>query len=203
MKFGADYRVQQLNQFQSNFFGGQFSFNNQMTAINPQRLDTNSGIGMASFLHGIRCGRYRRQEPAISQPAPISLSSFVQDDWKLGRKLTLNLGVEYGLEFPITERYNRKMWFDPDAILPISSGVNLDLRGGYRFADADTRSPYDLFKARSRQGSGLRTRRCRTPLFEGDTACSGCPLRSLKSPAMFALRHGQSARACSALSMVD
>ena len=56
MKFGGDYRVQQLNQFQSNFFGGQYSFNNQMTAINPQRLDTNSGIGMASFLMGYAAG---------------------------------------------------------------------------------------------------------------------------------------------------
>ncbi|MBM3740252.1 MAG: TonB-dependent receptor [Acidobacteria bacterium] len=144
IKFGADYRVQQLNQFQSNFFGGQFSFGNQMTAINPQRLDANSGVPMASFLLGYGGGTVAKSERLANQRR--YLSTFFQDDWKISRKLTLNLGVEYGLEFPINERYNRKMWFDPAAQLPISQQVGLDLRGGYRFADNNTRSPYDLFR---------------------------------------------------------
>ncbi|MBL8216645.1 MAG: TonB-dependent receptor [Bryobacterales bacterium] len=145
VKFGADYRVQQLNQFQSNFFGGQFSFNNQMTAINPQRLDTNSGVGMASFLMGYAAGGTVAKSERLANQRRY-LGSFIQDDWKVSRKLTLNIGVEYGLEFPITERYNRKMWFDPAAPLPISQAVGLPLQGGYRFADQDTRSPYDLFR---------------------------------------------------------
>ena len=145
IKLGSDYRTQQLNQFQSNFFGGQFSFNNQMTAINPQRLDANSGIGMASFLLGYPAGGTVAKSEHLGNQRSY-LSSFLQDDWKVSRKLTLNVGIEYGLEFPITERYNRKMWFDPTAELPIGKQVGLPLRGGYRFADADTRSPYDLFK---------------------------------------------------------
>ncbi|HUQ94439.1 MAG TPA: carboxypeptidase-like regulatory domain-containing protein [Bryobacteraceae bacterium] len=145
MKFGSDYRVQQLNQFQSNFFGGQYSFNNQMTATNPQRLDANSGIGMASFLLGNAAGGTVAKSERLANQRRY-LSTFVQDDWKITRKLTLNLGMEYGFEFPITERYNRKMWYDPAAPLPISKDVGLDLRGGYRFADTKTRSPYDLFR---------------------------------------------------------
>ncbi len=35
VKFGVDYRVQQINQFQQNSFEPAFQFNNQMTAINP------------------------------------------------------------------------------------------------------------------------------------------------------------------------
>ena len=157
LKFGGDYRVQQLNQFQSNFFGGQFSFNNQMTAINPQRLDTNSGIGMASFLMGYAAGGTVAKSQRLANQRQY-LGTFMQDDWKVGRKLTLNLGVEYGLEFPITERYNRKMWFDPAAELPISQAVGMDLLGGYRFADGNTRSPYDLFT-----GQDLATLRIRLP----------------------------------------
>jgi len=144
IKFGADYRVQHLNQFQSNFFGGQFSFGNQMTAVNPQRLDANSGVPMASFLLGYGGGTVSKSERLANQRRyPCT---FFQDDWKISRKLTLNLGVEYGLEYPINERYSRKMWFDPDAQLPISQQVGLDLRGGYRFADNKIRSPYDLFR---------------------------------------------------------
>lgn len=145
VKLGSDYRTQQLNQFQSNFFGGQFSFNNQMTAINPQRLDANSGIGMASFLLGNPAGGTVAKSERLANQRTY-WSFFLQDDWKLTRKFTLNVGMEYGLEFPITERYNRKMWFDPAAALPISQSVGLPLQGGYRFADEKTRSPYDLFR---------------------------------------------------------
>ena len=144
MKFGVDFRVEQLNQFQQNSLEPAFQFNNQMTAINPLRLDANSGIPLASFLLGdISSGSVGKSERLANQRKYLSF--FVQDDWKVTRKLTLNIGLEYSLEFPITERYNRKMWFDPTAQLPISSAVGLPLLGGFRFADKDTRSPYDTY----------------------------------------------------------
>lgn len=52
VKFGVAYRVQQLNQFQQNSFLPAFQFHNQMSAINPLRLDQNSGVPLASFLMG-------------------------------------------------------------------------------------------------------------------------------------------------------
>jgi hypothetical protein len=145
MKFGADYRVQQLNQFQSNSLVPAFQFSNQMSAVNPLRLDTNSGVPFASFLMGyMASASVAKSERLANQRQYLAL--FMQDDWKVTRKLTLNLGMDYSLEFPITERYNRKMWFDPTAELPISAGVGLPLRGGFRFANDDIRSPYDLYK---------------------------------------------------------
>ena len=47
---------------------------------------------------------------------------------------------------PITERFNRKMWFNPSAPHPISQTVGLPLTGGFLFANDKTRSPYDLYK---------------------------------------------------------
>ena len=144
VKFGADYRVQQLNQFQQNSFLPAFQFNNQMSAINPQKLDTSSGVPLASFMMGyMSSASVAKSQRLANQRSYLSL--FVQDDWKITRRLTLNLGMDYSLEFPITERFNRKMWFDPAAQLPISSTVGLPLTGGFRFADDKTRSPYDLF----------------------------------------------------------
>ena len=144
MKFGVDYRVQQLNQFQQNSFEPAFQFNNQMSAINPLRLDTNSGVPLASFLMGYMASASVAKSERLANQRRY-LSFYFQDDWKVTRRLTLNLGTDYGLEFPITERYNRKMWFDPTAPLPISQTVGLPLVGGFRFADDNTRSPYDLY----------------------------------------------------------
>lgn len=145
VKFGTDYRVQQLNQFQQNSFEPAFQFNNQMTAINPLRLDTASGVPLASFLLGdMASASAAKSERLANQRRYLSL--FVQDDWKVTRRLTLNIGTDYSLEFPITERYNRKMWFDPTASLPISQAVGQPLTGGFRFADSNNRSPYDLYK---------------------------------------------------------
>jgi hypothetical protein len=144
LKFGADFRIEQLNQFQQNSFEPALQFSNQMTATNPQRLDINSGVPMASFLLGyIASGSVAKSERLANERRFLAL--FVQDDWKVTRKLTLNLGMECSLEFPITERYNRKMWFDPAAPLPISAAVGLPLVGGFRFADKNTRSPYDTY----------------------------------------------------------
>ncbi|MDX1983803.1 MAG: carboxypeptidase-like regulatory domain-containing protein [Bryobacteraceae bacterium] len=145
IKFGADYRIQQLNQFQQNSFLPAFQFNNQMSAINPQRLDANSGVPLASFMLGyMASASVAKSERLANQRRYLSL--YFQDDWKVTRRLTMNLGMDYSLEFPITERFNRKMWFDPAAPLPISQTVGLPLVGGFRFADNDTRSPYDLYK---------------------------------------------------------
>jgi hypothetical protein len=144
LKFGGDYRIQQLNQFQQNSLEPAFQFSNQMTAINPLRLDAASGVPLASFLLGdIASGSVGKSERLANQRRYLSV--FIQDDWKVTRKLTLNLGLEYSLEFPITERYNRKMWFDPAAQLPISGDVGLPLSGGFRFADKNARSPYDTY----------------------------------------------------------
>ena len=145
IKFGTDYRVQQLNQFQQNSFEPAFQFNSQMSAINPQRLDTNSGLPLASFMMGYMASASAAKSERLGNQRRY-LSLYFQDDWKVTRRLTLNLGMDYSLEFPITERYNRKMWFDPAVPLPISQAVGQPLVGGFRFADSKQRSPYDLYK---------------------------------------------------------
>ena len=141
VKWGVDYRVEQLDQFQQNSLEPLFQFNNQFTATNPLSLNANSGIPYASFLLGDVASASVGNSQRLANERKY-LGFFIQDAWKIGRKLTVNIGTDYSLEFPITERFNRKMWFDSSASIPIQ--VGFPVTGGFEFATPSERSPYNL-----------------------------------------------------------
>jgi hypothetical protein len=66
---------------------------------------------------------------------------YAQDDWRISRKLTLNLGLRWDLDTPHTERYNRLSYFDIGAPSPIANTVPgyPDLHGTMRFVTPDHR----------------------------------------------------------------
>ena len=58
---------------------------------------------MASFMMGYVANASAAKSQHLANQRQY-FSVFAQDDWKLTRKLTLNIGMDYSLEFPITER---------------------------------------------------------------------------------------------------
>lgn len=143
IKAGGEWRVNLINHMQASWQMF-YQFTRGMTqGPDPRTVSANAGFGYASFLLGTGAnGRINnRIRPAFSSK---SFGGYVQDDWKVSRKLTLNLGVRWDAETGLTERYDRFSVFDPDVRSPLSDASGLDLRGGWRFAGEDLETGRNL-----------------------------------------------------------
>ena len=110
LKFGGDFRFFETNGIDNFDSAGVFAFNALETGL-PGTPRTGNAI--ASFLLGaVDTGTYK-----ISAYYPRNrykyVAAYAQDDWKIGRKLTLNYGLRYDLYFPRTEKLNNLSTFDP------------------------------------------------------------------------------------------
>lgn len=138
LKTGADVRLYHYYGITSNRPPASFSFSRNYTqGPDPLRATTTGGIGFATFLLGAGSGSATIQ-PERASEAPV-ISGYVQDDWKVNRKLTLNAGLRYDLFIPGTDPRNEVSWFDQTPRNPLSDLTGLNLYGGLRFADRDGR----------------------------------------------------------------
>ena len=137
LKFGFDWRVMQANVSQGTDFAGTFAFARTFTqGPNPNQASTTAGDGMASMLLGVGSGPLTLNRATATQSAYYAF--YVADDWKVSRRLTLNIGFRYGLDVPETERYNRISNFDPNIASPWAGPAGLpNLKGGTVFAGAN------------------------------------------------------------------
>ncbi|MBI5084740.1 MAG: TonB-dependent receptor [Acidobacteria bacterium] len=138
IKYGGDFRRYNRNQLGPGAASGNYSFSKGWTQADPQRGDAVSGNEFASFLLGYPSGGSvdRNIDPAYRSHY---YSLFVQDDYKLSRNLTVNLGLRWDYESPAKERFNRMVRaFDRNVASPIASQVKgLDLKGGVVYATGD------------------------------------------------------------------
>lgn len=127
MKSGLEYRrYREPDRFFANTQTGQFNFDSTWTRgplDNSTAAPGSLGQSFASFLLGIpSSGSVLRA--ASYDEASTTWGFFVQDDWRVGSRLTLNLGLRYELEEPLTERDNRSVrGFDPNVAQPIEAAV--------------------------------------------------------------------------------
>jgi hypothetical protein len=104
---------------------GAFSFGNNFTRRNDDTLTPAGNIGhsWAAFIMGLPNAISIASADSYATHTP-AFGWYVQDSWRIGPKLTINLGLRLEYEQGMTERYNRMLgYFDPGATLPITDAA--------------------------------------------------------------------------------
>ncbi len=105
LKWGADFRRRQLTIYQTNQGNGRFNFSPAFT--DSRQPAGAGGDSMASFLLGdptLIAHDYTQNWPG---ERGNELGLFVADDWRVTRKLTLNIGLRWDYFSPYSEVSNR------------------------------------------------------------------------------------------------
>src|SRR4051794_21383952 len=109
LRFGPEFRVyrQNLDRFQLDTA----PLLNYETTYTRGPFDNSAaptvGGELAAFLLGVPAGELARTASYAQQDKWFGV--FLQDDWKVNAKLTLNLGLRYEYEAPVTERFDRSV----------------------------------------------------------------------------------------------
>jgi len=155
-RYGYDYRRLMETRSTNGYNAGRFLFTGTFTApASNSNATTINAIGrdLAAFLLGLPTAN---ANSLIENAASYDVSEnyhalFVQDDWRISPRLTLNLGLRYELESGLREANGQFVTgFDTTAVSPLQAAVNTNitasapasvpltalqnLRGGLRFA---------------------------------------------------------------------
>ncbi len=108
-------------------FGGIYAFSGIQTNSTGNGTGT-GGSPWASYLLGVVNGNVTMRNVQVPYYYRWnSGAAFLQDDWKVRRDLTLNIGIRYNLSLPRTEKYNNQGVFRADLAqdFPLASPLTL------------------------------------------------------------------------------
>jgi hypothetical protein len=151
LKFGFTGEAARLNGI--DIRSADFAFDRGMTSGPVAQIaSSTSGNSIASLLLGTGIGAaatgatggVTASNNAVKNtvtPATLQMyyGLYIQDVWRVNKRLTLNAGLRYETQRPRRERYNRYNWFDFTAPNPLSQRTGLDLKGGLVFTSPEQR----------------------------------------------------------------
>ncbi len=119
LKFGASALDRNWSTFQI-LFKGNFNINSAQTS--SAAANGAGGNSFASLLTGNYNTATRNMALAAPQYKSWELGEYIQDNWRVNSKLTVNLGLRYDIFTPITEKHNALSNFDPTDPATLASG---------------------------------------------------------------------------------
>jgi hypothetical protein len=132
LRFGGEKRIFLNNFFQPTDTSGEFYFTQNTTmqdVFNPNSLQ---GNGLASMLVGwAGSGQLGARPPVANKSGETAF--FIQDNWRITSRLTLNLGLRYEFSTPYTERFNRNQF----SCFTCDSGINVPALPASNFAGGE------------------------------------------------------------------
>jgi len=125
-KIGADWRIDAYRDRNVRGTQGIWNFNNNETGLPYLQSGSlnggNIGNGFADFLLGL-ADSASVQTPQDPQFRKMSWSLFLQDAWKVNRKLTVTYGVRWDLQGAADEIHQRLAEFSPTTPNPSAGGL--------------------------------------------------------------------------------
>jgi hypothetical protein len=121
LKFGGEMRKQRWDVNNLQGIGYMLSFDPAMTALPGS--NTASGDGFASFLLGSVSSGVWSDLGNLSRHRFSAMSLYVQDDFKVTSRLTLNIGLRHDLFWPLSDSKGRLSAFDPTVPNPAADGL--------------------------------------------------------------------------------
>ena len=119
-KFGFQHQNQTANGVGQQDISGRADFNFLGTSV-PGATAFTSGSSFASFLLGeAHLGRTETPRE-VAQNYPY-FGFYAQDDWRITRKLVLNLGIRYDVTLPPTNKFDQYSDFNPTRPNPAANG---------------------------------------------------------------------------------
>jgi Carboxypeptidase regulatory-like domain len=155
LKFGGNFDAQLMNN--TNESNGvstgepAFIFGTALTSCDPNPAggpciasntgSTVTGNALASMLLGTGSGGGTSFNIDVANGLH-TFGGYVQDQWRVTPRLTVNVGVRYDNQRPATERINRMDFFNPNVLNPISSQIGFPVQGGFEYAGINGNDRY-------------------------------------------------------------
>ncbi len=120
LKAGFETLYLQFDVTRPDWPSGDFAFSRIYTqGPDPNTASPTAGDGIATLLLGVPAGASVSVNRALTA-SQHAWNWYVQDDWKITRKLTVNLGLRYEYQTPWSERHNQLGIFNPNATDPLT-----------------------------------------------------------------------------------
>lgn len=116
LKGGFEFRRSRNHEINLQSASGSFTF---ATTPTGQPGNASTGSGLASLMLGFPTAFTAQQTDELDRYS-YYLAAFFQDDFTISRSLTLNLGIRWETDTPMTDKNSRMNGFDQTATNPVS-----------------------------------------------------------------------------------